>query len=159
MSVFSTSVHMRHMIRRDKPEVLAIDQESHANPWSEEMLLARLRERDCIGMIAEHRDRIVGYMVYSLMPTAIVIDRFAVATDCRRSGVGSQMMSKLIGKLSSQRRNRIKATVRETQLDFQLFARSQGFLATSVIRGFFTSTGEDAYMMEYRLDADAEVNP
>ena len=64
--------------------------------------------------------------------------------------VGRQMMAKLMGKLSQQRRSRLLLEVRETNLDAQLFFRSLGFRAVSVLRGFYEDTPEDAYVMQYR---------
>jgi ribosomal-protein-alanine N-acetyltransferase len=75
---------------------------------------------------------------------------FAVAPHYRRHGVGEQMVSKLTGKLSQQRRSRLLLEVRETNLDAQLFFRSLGFRAVSVLRGFYEDTPEDAYVMQYR---------
>ncbi len=60
-------VHIRWMIRRDMPEVLAIEHASFEFPWCEEEFLRVLRQRNCIGMVAEHaRSRVVGFMIYEL---------------------------------------------------------------------------------------------
>ena len=54
-------VHIRWMIRRDMPEVLAIEHASFEFPWCEEEFLRVLRQRNCIGMVAEYGERVVGY--------------------------------------------------------------------------------------------------
>ncbi|MGQ9576097.1 MAG: ribosomal protein S18-alanine N-acetyltransferase [Thermoguttaceae bacterium] len=152
--------HIRWMIRRDMPEVLAIEQQSFEFPWSEEDFLRCLRQRNCIGMVAEHDERVVGFMVYELNKTRIHVLNFAVALDHRRCGIGRQMISKLIGKLSSQRRTRITLEVRETNLAAQLFFRANGFRAVSVLRNYYTDTPEDAYLMQYRYRPEpAEAKP
>jgi ribosomal-protein-alanine N-acetyltransferase len=46
--------------------------------------------------------------------------------------------------------------VRETNLSAQLFFRSLGFRAVSVLRDFYEDTTEDAYLMQYRYRA-AEI--
>lgn len=143
-------VHIRWMIRRDMPEVLAIEEEGFEFPWSEDEFLRCLRQRNCIGMVAEHDERVVGFMIYELNKTRIHVLNFAVARDHRRSGVGQQMVSKLLGKLSSQRRTRITLEVRERNLPAQLFFRANGFRAVSVLRNFYQDTPEDAYLMQYR---------
>jgi len=143
-------VHIRWMIRRDMPEVLAIESRGFEFPWSEEGFINCLRQRNCIGMVAEHDERVVGFMVYELSKTRIRVLNFAVAESFRRRGAGSQMMSKLIGKLSTQRRSRITLEVRETNLAAQLFFRAVGFRAVSVLRQFYADTPEDAYLMHYR---------
>ena len=148
-------VHIRWMIRRDMPEVLAAEEESFEFPWSEEEFLRCLRQRNCIGMVAEHDERVVGFMIYELNKTRIHVLNFAVARDFRRLGVGRQMISKLIAKLSSQRRTRVTLEVRERNLPAQLFFRSSGFRAVSVLRNFYQDTPEDAYLMQYRYRPEA----
>jgi ribosomal-protein-alanine N-acetyltransferase len=147
-------VHIRWMIRRDMPEVLAIESESFEFPWLEEDFIRSLRQRNCIGMVAEHDDRVVGFMIYELCKTRIHVLNLAVASDYRRRGVGTQMVSKLIGKLSAQRRTRIVLEVRETNLAAQLFFRSGQFRAVSVLRSFYEDTPEDAYLMQYRYRSE-----
>ena len=143
-------VHIRWMIRRDMPEVLAIEQKSFEFPWCENDFLRCLRQRNCIGMVAEHDDQVVGFMIYELHKARLHVLNLAVSSRFRRLGVGAQMIEKLIGKLSSQRRNRILLEVRETNLAAQLFFRSSGFRAVSVLREFYEDTPEDAYLMQFR---------
>jgi ribosomal-protein-alanine N-acetyltransferase len=153
-----TSVHIRWMIRRDMPEVLAIEQQSFEFPWSEEDFIRCLRQRNCIGMVAEHHERVVGSMIYELHRNRLHVLNFAVSADMQRRGIGSQMMKKLASKLSPQRRNRIMLEVRETNLPAQLFFRQQNFRAISLLRDFYEDTTEDAYLMQYRYVANpAEV--
>ncbi len=147
-----TRVHIRWMIRRDMPEVLAIEHASFEYPWCEEEFLRVLRQRNCIGMVAEHGERIVGFMIYELHRNKIHVLDFATHREFRRHGVGRQMIAKLVGKLSSQRRNRIALYIRETNLTAQLFFRVSGFRATEVIREHYLDTGEDAYLMSYLMD-------
>ena len=143
-------VHIRWMIRRDMPAVLDIEADSFEFPWLEEDFIRCLRQRNCIGMVVEHDDRVVGFMVYELNKTRLHMLNFAVSPEFRRLGVGSQMIGKLIGKLSAQRRSRIILEVRETNLPAQLFFRENGFRAVSVLRDYYEDTPEDAYLMQYR---------
>lgn len=154
-------VHIRWMIRRDMPEVLQIESASFEYPWSEDDFIRCLRQRNCIGMVAERGDQVVGFMIYELHKNQLHVLNFAVHPDMRRTGVGTQMILKLIGKLSHQRRNRILLEVRETNLQAQIFFRNVGFRAVSVLRDYYDDTTEDAYVMRYRFtNADAEpLNP
>jgi ribosomal-protein-alanine N-acetyltransferase len=142
------------MIRRDMPEVLAIEGENFEFPWLEDDFIRSLRQRNCIGMVAEHEDRIVGFMIYELHKTRIHVLNFAVASDFQRQGVGSQMLAKLTAKLSSQRRTRIVLEVRETNLSAQLFFRENGFRAVSVLKNYYADSPEDAYLMQFRYRAE-----
>ena len=150
-----TRVHIRWMIRRDMPEVLQTEQQSFEFPWTEEDFLRCLRQRNCIGMVAEHGEKVVGFMIYELHKNKLHIMNFAVDSSWRRHGVGAQMVGKLISKLSSHRRTRITLEVRETNLAAQLFFRIQEFKAVRVLRAFYEDSGEDAFLMEYRFGNDA----
>src|SRR5258707_15459077 len=147
-------VHIRWMIRRDMPEVLQIEQSSFDYSWTEEDFLRCLRQRNCIGMVAEQGEKVVGFMIYELHKAKLHILNFAVHPSCRRYRIGSQMVAKLISKLSSHRRTRITLEVRETNLAAQLFFRAQGFRAMRVLRTYYEDSGEDAFLMQYRLADD-----
>jgi ribosomal-protein-alanine N-acetyltransferase len=136
------------------PEVLQTEQESFEYAWTEEDFLRCLRQRNCIGMVAEQGEKVVGFMIYELHKAKLHILNFAVHPTCRRLGVGAQMVCKLVSKLSSHRRTRITLEVRETNLTAQLFFRSQGFKAVRVLRSFYEDSGEDAFLMQYRLADD-----
>ena len=149
-------VHIRWMIRRDMPEVLDIEKGSFEFPWCEDDFIRCLRQRNCIGMVAEHDDQVVGFMIYELHKTRLHVLNFAVDPDYRRQLVGLQMIEKLASKLSSQRRTRISLEVRETNLDAQLFFKENGFVATAVLRDFYDDSTEDAYVMQYRYEGAME---
>jgi ribosomal-protein-alanine N-acetyltransferase len=148
-------VHIRWMIRRDMPEVLQTEQESFEFAWTEEDFLRCLRQRNCIGMVAEQGEKVVGFMIYELHKSKLHILNFAVQPAQRRVGIGTQMVAKLISKLSSHRRTRITLEVRETNLPAQLFFQRQGFKAVRVLRTYYEDTGEDAFLMQYRIADDA----
>lgn len=145
-------VHVRWLIRRDMPRVTAIEAASSDPAWTADDFLRCLRQRNCIGMVAEHGDGVVGLMVYELHPARLDLLNFAVAPACRRLGVGGQMARKLTGKLSTHRRSRVTLAVRESNLPAQLFFAGHGFRAVRVLRGYYGD--EDAYRMEHRAGPD-----
>ncbi len=157
-------VHIRWMIRRDMAEVLQAEQLSFEYAWTEEDFLRCLRQRNCIGMVAEHGEKVVGFMIYELHKNKLHILNFAVHPAWRRMRIGGQMVAKLISKLSSHRRTRITLEVRETNLAAQLFFHRQDFKAVRVLRSFYEDSGEDAFLMAYRFgdelaeDVEESVN-
>lgn len=149
-------VDVRWMLRRDMPEVLTIEQLNFSWPWSESDFTRCLRQRNCIGMVAENGGKIRGYMVYELMRDRIQLLNFAVLPSVQRFGVGAQMMRKLVSKLSPERRNRVTLEVSEVSLDAQLFFKAQGFRAVAVLRGHYEQNDDDAYVMEYTHPAPSD---
>lgn len=150
-------VHIRWMLRRDIPEVIAIEKECFEFPWSEDDFVRCLRQRNCIGMVAEHEEKVVGFMIYELPKTKIHLLNIATATAFRRQGVGTQMAAKLVSKLANQRRNKIVLEVRETNLNAQLFLREIGFKAVSILKDFYETWNEDAYQMQYRANTEYDI--
>jgi [ribosomal protein S18]-alanine N-acetyltransferase len=159
MSELEFDVQIRWLIRRDMPEVLSIEAAAFEYPWDEEDFLVCLRQRNCIGMIAEREHEIIGFMVYSLHKSRINLMNIAVDPQFHRSGVGRQMIERLKDKLSQQRRKEISTEVRERNLPAQQFFSSQGFRATRILRDHYEDTSEDAYLMSYRLGEKAAVKP
>lgn len=150
------NVQIRWLIRRDMLEVLEIERANFEFAWSEEEFLCCLRQRNCIGMVAEYNHHVVGFMIYELHKARIQILNFAVKPLAQRMKMGTHMVQRVIDKLSQQRRKEIILEVRETNLPAQLFFKSQGFRAVNVLRNHFQDTTEDAYLMQYRLDWSSE---
>ena len=152
------TAHIRWMIRRDMPAVLGIESQCFEYSWTEEDFIRCLRQRNCIGMVAEVDGKVVGFMIYELHKNRLHVLNFAVDAEHRRRGIGSQMVGKLLAKLSTERRNRVMLEVRETNLAAQLFFKSLDFKAVSVLREFYDDAEEDAYLMQYRYTpSDAEL--
>jgi ribosomal-protein-alanine N-acetyltransferase len=144
-----TGVHVRWMIRRDMPVVLDIESRAFDSPWEEEFSCC-LRQRNCIGMVADVDDQVVGFMVYELHKHFLHLLNFAVDPRVLRCGIGTAMIEKLVGKLSHDRRSRVVCFVRDSNLTAHLFFKAMGFVATRVLKAHW-SDGEtgDAYRFDY----------
>lgn len=142
-------VHIRWMIRRDMEQILATELKAFDVPWTEEAFIQCLRQRNCIGMVAEINETVVGYMVYLLNKKSLEILNFGVDPLLSRNGIGTAMVDKLKGKLSVDRRDSLLLHIRETNLPAQLFFKSQGFMATGVFKNHWNESNEDAYRFEF----------
>lgn len=148
-------VHIRSMIRRDMPEILAIDAESFEHPWTEEDFIRCQHQRNCNCAVAEYEEQVVGYMLYEVHKARIHVLNFAVSPACRRRGVGAQMVGKLLSKLTPNGRRRIRLEISGANLEAQLFFQTHGFRAVRVLHGHYGQrSDEDAYVLEYRLPKD-----
>jgi ribosomal-protein-alanine N-acetyltransferase len=132
------------------PEVLTISQQCFREPWLEEDFIRCLRQRNCIGMVAEYDELIVGYMVYELCKKHLQLLTLAVAPECQRQSVGSQLVGKLKHKLTPQRRRAITTNVSERNLPGQLFFKACGFTATGAVEAD-EDDDETAYEFVYEL--------
>lgn len=146
----TTTDNIRWMIRADMPQVLAIEQEAFVCPWEEADFIRVLRMRTCIGMVAVAAEEVVGYMIYELYKSRLDLLNLAVREDCRRTGVGSLMLSKLKGKLSAARRTAITTLVSERNTGAHLWLRHNGFKCVKVERDAFDNwTSDDGYWFRF----------
>src|SRR5260370_42688090 len=87
------------MIRRNMPEALTAERASFEYSWTEDDFLRCLGQRNCIGMVAENDDRVVGFMIYELHKTRLHILNFAVHPTARRLGIGGRWGAKPVSKV------------------------------------------------------------
>ncbi len=148
-----TRVHIRWMIRRDMPEVLAIEHASFEYPWCEEEFLRVLRQRNCIGMVAEHGERIVGFMIYELHRNKIHVLDFAtpsrIPAPRHRATNGREACRKAFHPAPEPHRT-LTSGKRIFRPSFS--SGSWDFRAMEVVREHYLDTGEDAYSMQYHMD-------
>jgi ribosomal-protein-alanine N-acetyltransferase len=133
----SLRLHTRWLIRVDLPE---------------ETFLYVLRTRNCIGMVAERGDKVLGYMVYELHTSSLRLLTLAVHPMYRRQGVGRHLLATLTAKLSSHWRRALVADVSERNLRAQRFLAACGLRATKVLRGHFGDW--DGYRFEWRVEEE-----
>lgn len=151
----SFDVSLRWFQTRDLPRILEIERQAFEDPWSEEdfdRLLWQSRSEHLCRVAVQDDGRLVGYIVYQLHRRWMQILSMVVATDWRRQGIGGLLVRELTGKLVPGRRDRVECGVCETNLAAQVFFRSLGFRAVSILRDFyeFCDCNQDAYRMCYR---------
>ena len=144
-------VDIGYMLQRHLPEVLVIEDGCFEFPWQEDDFVCCRRQRNCLGLVAEHDGKIVGFMIYELHRTSLHILNFAVDVQLHRRGVGAAMVDELIGKLKTRGRTTIFATVGERSTRAQLFFANCGFHAVSILESFFEDSTQSAYLMKYSL--------
>jgi [ribosomal protein S18]-alanine N-acetyltransferase len=146
--------HIRWMIRRDLPEVLTLESVFNSrDPWLEEDFLHCLRQRNCIGMVVECGETVVGFMVYELHKQRLELTRIAVTIQGQEE-LFERLITKLMGKLSAHRRNRLCMTVDERDTHIHLALKANGLEAIRVEREWWTDDDgslHDGYRFVRRL--------
>jgi ribosomal-protein-alanine N-acetyltransferase len=139
---------IRWFTRKDMPQVLEIESKNNF-AWTEEDFINALRQRHAIGTVSVVGDKVVGFSIYELSKGEIHLLNMAVHHHYYRNNIATQMIKKLKGKLSLDRRSKISLDVRETNLYAQLFFKSMDFKATHSMRNYYDDSGEDAFHMVY----------
>lgn len=110
--------HIRVLLTKDIDSgiITGIEKFACQHPWPEEDIRRVNNARESNGLVAMLGEMIVGYVLYTPNPSSIELLHLAVEKRMHRKGVGSAIIKRLVGKLSAERRRRIFATVRESNL-------------------------------------------
>lgn len=148
-------VNIRFMlIKKDLPEILTIENACYEDPWTKDEFIRVWKNTSCMGYVALNKTgSIVGYMIYELCPTHLQLLNLTVMSIYHREHVGRQLVQMMISKLTYQRRKQITVYVKESNLAAQLFFKSLGFKAISIL----TENSEDFYLFEYKLPLVVET--
>ena len=134
---------IRWIQRKDIAEVLRIEK-FNSPTWEKDDFIDHLKECCCKGIVAEYKNKIIGYMIYEFDQDYIHVINLSVHPEYRRSGVGSQLIAKLLPILGMKRKI-IHLVVNERNVSLQLFLKANDFKAVEVLRKYFGS--DDAYVM------------
>ncbi|MCI0421516.1 MAG: GNAT family N-acetyltransferase [Acidobacteria bacterium] len=96
----------------------------------------------------EQDSRLYGALLYTLETQQCRIRRVAITTSCRRHGIGSGLLKRLIGPRSIMRQTHFIARVRETNLTAQLLLRKLDFRAGDTSYRY-EDTGEAGYLFSF----------
>jgi len=145
------SVRFRPMTTADLDEVMGIERTSFRFPWSTGFFLQELQVACARSILAEIDGRIVGYVLFWLLPGAIDIHNIAVHVNFRRRGIARALLSKVVTEAERQTNLRVILEVRRSNLPAQKLYESMGFATTSIRKGYYSDDGEDALAMSLEL--------
>lgn len=144
-------IHIRWMIRRDLGEVRQIELEKQTNCWTDDEILLALRQRNCIGMVAEKEEKVVGFIIYELHKRHLFISNFGFNGETE---VIDSLINKLKSKLSTHRRVKLETVVSEYDLQAQLHLKRHGFTANKVFFGYFDENHAAGYKFTFSLNQE-----
>lgn len=136
----------------DINEVMAIERTTYRYPWSERFFLQELGVQCARSVLAEANGKIVGYVLYWLLPDEVDIHNIAVHQEFRRMGIGRTLLDHAIRAARARASVRVTLEVRKSNSVAQKLYLSQGFLVTGERRGYYSDDGEDALLMSLNLN-------
>lgn len=143
-------------------EMLEIEHELFEFPWTRGEFRVLVEDRRCPCYAAWHQGSIVGYIIFSRLPSETHIITLAVTKQFQRRGVGKKLINELNELLEGREElseRRVTINVRETNLTGQLFLRACGFQAIEILRKHYNTVEEDAYLMEYKPWSSSQEEP
>ncbi len=144
-------VQFRPMSIADLDEVMVIERTSFRFPWSVSFFRQELQVACARSILAEADGKIIGYVLFWLLPGAIDIHNIAVHVDYRRRGIARLLLSKVVGEARSQSITRVLLEVRRSNLPAQRLYEAMGFSTMGIRKGYYSDNGEDALAMTLDL--------
>ena len=139
------------MTMADLDEVMVIERTSYRFPWSPGFFLQELQVACARSILAEVNGRIVGYVLYWLLPGALDIHNLAVHVDFRRQGIARLLLGRVLSQAKAQSVTRVMLEVRKSNLLAQKLYESIGFSTTGIRKGYYSDDGEDALAMTLEM--------
>lgn len=146
-------VRFRPMTSDDIDHVMVIERTSYRFPWSLGFFLQELRVACARSILAEIDGRIIGYVLYWLLPGTVDVHNIAVHVDYRRRGLGRTLLNEVIAQAKGHSAQRMTLEVRKSNLVAQKLYESMGFFTSGTRKGYYSDDGEDALAMTLDLDA------
>jgi [ribosomal protein S18]-alanine N-acetyltransferase len=147
-------VQLRPMTTADLEDVMAIERASFRFPWSAGFFRQELQVACARSILAEADRKIVGYVLFWLLPGAIDIHNIAVHADYRRRGIARVLLGRVISEARRQTVARVMLEVRKSNLPAQKLYETMGFAIRGIRKGYYSDNGEDALAMTLELDTE-----
>ena len=148
----SGGLDLRSMTVADIDEVMAIETAAFASPWSRQFFLEELQAARAKSVLCRRDGKPIGYVIYWELPGELDIHNVAVHPQYRRQGVARTMLRDIIERAVEKGFRRLTLEVRRSNDPAQTLYRSLGFEVCGLRRGYYSDNGEDAWVMERKLE-------
>jgi len=148
------SVSFRPMALADLDPVMAIERASFTYPWSTRFFLQELQVQCARSIVAEVDRKVVGYILFWLLPDEVDIHNLAVDRAFRRCGIGRALLQSVVRQARERGSVRVTLEVRSSNTGAQMLYESVGFVTTGIRKGYYSDNGEDALAMALQLRRD-----
>lgn len=133
----------------DLDAVLAIEHASFTNPWTREMYLAELDNRDvsfCF-LVRDEAGTAVGFCSFWRVLDELHINNVAVLPDQRGRGAGTALLEYALARGRELGARRATLEVRRSNEAARRLYERLGFGVAGVRRGYYTKPDEDALVL------------
>jgi ribosomal-protein-alanine N-acetyltransferase len=138
----------------DLGEVIAVERSTVGSPhWSEAVWAEVLSAVDDVRrvFVAEHWERVVGFIVVGCAGTLAEIESVAVADDVRRQGLGARLCTEGVDWARQRGATQIELEVRASNEAARRLYGAMGFEEQGTRRGYYADPVEDAVLMGMAL--------
>lgn len=145
--VAGAGVEFRRMTPSDLDEIMTIERDSFAYPWSLRFFLQELRVPCARSLLATVGSKAVGYIIYWVLAGEVDIHNLAVHPSYRRRGIGKHLLQAVVEEAKGNGSGRVTLEVRKSNEPAQRLYQALGFVERGVRKGYYSDDGEDALAM------------
>ncbi|MDO6526408.1 ribosomal protein S18-alanine N-acetyltransferase [Motilimonas sp. 1_MG-2023] len=141
------------MALNDLPQVIRIEAQAHAFPWSEKLFSSNFGTR-YFNHVLSQDERVLGYYVASQAGVEATLLNIAIAPNEQGKGLGRKLLEHLLDHASTKQIEEIWLEVRESNQSAHHLYNELGFVEVDRRKGYYpTAEGrEDAIVMCCYLD-------
>ena len=150
------NIAIRRATPYDVDAIYAVEVASFTDDlWSHKTFIEILGEPECYYFIAHCDGNVVGYcgMYHETeeAPHYCNIEALAVVSEFRRKGLGGLLVQKMLDTAKELGLDRAELEVNTKNADAIKLYQNFGFVIQGRIKGFYSNSGEDAYIMRLPL--------
>lgn len=143
----------------DIDEVLAIEEQSHPNPWKASVFREELEREWARLVVAKESDAsgasvVVAFCNYWLVHDEVHLLNIATDKASRRRGFGRQLLLHIIDFARTHQCRYVTLEVRKSNLAAQALYQAEGFQSVGLRPRYYADNKEDAVIMLLALDAE-----
>ena len=152
MRLADLEINLRPMRLEDLPQIVAIEAQSHLEPWTQQAFRAEL-EGSLVAQpfVALRNEEIVGYVVPWFVVDEVQIANITVKENFRQRGLGRMLLEHVL-TLAAERRSRVVyLEVRDSNTAARALYESIGFVMEGMRPKYYGRGQEDAVLMKKEL--------
>lgn len=142
---------IRSISKRDTKQLAELDKVCFAVPWSEQAFIDETENELANYIIAEDNGAVIGYVGYWKVVDEGHITNIAVSPDCRRKGIASEMLSRIIKSAYDDNLYLLTLEVRKSNIAAQKLYEKFGFEPLGERKNYYHLPTEDAVIMTLML--------
>lgn len=156
-------VRIEPMRAGDLDTVLEIERASFKTPWSRQAFLHELERNRVAGLWVARAERseaadgtspVVGYLCLWVVVDEVHVTNLAVDPAWRGEGIGRRLLGTILAYHRAGGARRAFLEVRPDNAWARRLYQGLGFQEVGRRRGYYIDTGEDALLLEARLDEE-----
>lgn len=152
----ATKPQIRLFSPDDLPSAVRIENYNFEFPWESVEFMKYIGDYKKKSYTAKLKDHLLGYVAYELIDSRdyIRIRNISVDNTVQHVGIGRALLDYVEEEYRPNKKYKsLVVTVRETNLNGQLFFKNIGFLCTKILHGYymFKDVKEPAYLMKKKL--------